>query len=136
MLIFKTEHVKHEALISQSLNTPNTSQRNSKITITRCVVPDSTESLSNGVEQNEETKEVASNSANKENENNQEVNRDQDNVEKYEFEANNMQTDDSTDMFGDKKSSEKEIDEAEPVHKDIMTPGSFDDKISTENVIN
>ena len=54
------------------------SQRNSKITITRCVVPDST-----SFEHNEETKVVVSNSANKENENDQEVNGDQDKVENY-----------------------------------------------------
>ena len=125
-----------EALVSQSQNTPNTSQRKSKITITRCVIQDSTESLSNGLEQNEETQEVAPNSANKENENDQEVNGEQDNVEKDEFEAENMQTDYLPDMLDDKKSTENEIDEAEPVHEDIQASNTFDDQISTENVIN
>ena len=47
-----------------------------------------------------------------------------------------MQTDDLPDMFGNKKTTENEIDEAEPVHEDIQTLNTFDDKISTENVIN
>ena len=79
---------------------------------------------------------MASKSANKANENDQRYNGYQDKVEKDEFEANNMQTNDLTDMFDDKKSTENEIDEAEPVHEDIQTTDTFDDKISTENEIN
>ena len=52
-------------------------------------MPGSTESLWNGLKHNEETKDVVSNSANKENENDQEVNGEQDKVENYNLQRTN-----------------------------------------------